>query len=177
MASARAMRAAALVVLASSAAAFHAPALPMTRGASRASSLSLAPHGRVSLASRRAAAPPLRMQEKPGDESTSGDSGLRQLLGVRGGAQTTDKWAIRVQLTKPVTWVPLIWGVACGAAAAGNYHAIWDGATFQEWSTDFCKAIVCMFLAGPLLTGFTQTINDCYFFFFFFLLITLRAFT
>ena len=22
-------------------------------------------------------------------------------------------------------------GVACGAAAAGNFHAIWDGATFQ----------------------------------------------
>ena len=38
----------------------------------------------------------------------------------QGGKQTTDKWAIRVQLTKPVTWVPLIWGVACGAAAAGT---------------------------------------------------------
>lgn len=23
---------------------------------------------------------------------------------------------------KPVTWIPLIWGVVCGAAASGNYH-------------------------------------------------------
>ncbi len=41
---------------------------------------------------------------------------------TKGGKQTTNKWAIRVQLTKPVTWVPLIWGVACGAAAAGNIY-------------------------------------------------------
>ena len=67
-----------------------------------------------------------------------------------------------LQLTKPVTWVPLIWGVACGAAAAGNYHAIWDGASLSEWTTDFFKAIVCRVLAGPLLTGYTQTINDWY---------------
>lgn len=26
------------------------------------------------------------------------------------------------QLMKPVTWIPLIWGVVCGAAASGNYH-------------------------------------------------------
>ena len=45
---------------------------------------------------------------------------------------------------------------------SGNYHAIWDGASFSEWSTDFAKAIVCMVLAGPLLTGYTQTINDWY---------------
>jgi len=101
------------------------------------------------------------MQEQP-NEPDSNDSGVRQLLGVRGGSTTTNKWAIRLQLTKPVTWVPLIWGVACGAAASGSYHAIWDGASFGEWSTDFAKAIVCMFLAGPLLTGYTQTINDWY---------------
>lgn len=32
-----------------------------------------------------------------------------------------NKWKIRLQLTKPVTWPPLIWGVACGAAASGNF--------------------------------------------------------
>ena len=37
-------------------------------------------------------------------------SSVAQLLGVRGGEQTADKWKIRLQLTKPVTWVPLIWG-------------------------------------------------------------------
>jgi len=103
----------------------------------------------------------LRMQANPETEETAG-SGLRQLLGVRGGSRTENKWAIRLQLTKPVTWVPLIWGVACGAAASGKYHAIWDGASFSDWSSDFGKALVCMVLAGPLLTGYTQTINDWY---------------
>ena len=28
----------------------------------------------------------------------------------KGAALETDKFKIRVQLTKPVTWVPLIWG-------------------------------------------------------------------
>lgn len=31
-----------------------------------------------------------------------------------------NKWKIRLQLTKPVTWPPLVWGVVCGAAASGN---------------------------------------------------------
>ena len=31
-----------------------------------------------------------------------------------------DIWKIRVQLTKPVTWPPLVWGVVCGAAASGH---------------------------------------------------------
>ena len=31
-----------------------------------------------------------------------------------------DIWKIRLQLTKPVTWVPLMWGVICGAAASGE---------------------------------------------------------
>lgn len=38
-------------------------------------------------------------------------------------------WKIRLQLTKPVTWPPLVWGVVCGAAASGtkplrNMHVI-----------------------------------------------------
>lgn len=37
------------------------------------------------------------------------------------GASTTDDiLKIRLQLTKPVTWIPLIWGVLCGAAASGT---------------------------------------------------------
>eukprot|EP00798_Chlamydomonas_sp_ICE-L_P006581 gene6581-3233_t len=38
-------------------------------------------------------------------------SGARQLLGMKGAALETDIWKIRLQLTKPVTWVPLIWGL------------------------------------------------------------------
>jgi chlorophyll/bacteriochlorophyll a synthase len=85
----------------------------------------------------------------------SAESGAaRQLLGVKGASSTTSKWKIRLQLMKPVTWIPLIWGVTCGAAASGNYH--WNDAT------DIGKAALCMFLAGPLLTGYTQVINDWY---------------
>lgn len=38
--------------------------------------------------------------------------GVAQLLGIKGADAETNKWKIRLQLTKPVTWVPLIWGEA-----------------------------------------------------------------
>nr|ACN41022.1 unknown [Picea sitchensis] len=82
-----------------------------------------------------------------------GSSNLNQLLGIKGAAQETDKLKIRLQLTKPVTWAPLIWGVVCGAASSGNF----------DWTVeDVTKAIACMVLSGPLLTGYTQTLNDWY---------------
>jgi chlorophyll synthase len=54
---------------------------------------------------------------------------------------------------KPITWIPLIWGVVCGAASSGGY--VWG-------VEDFLKAMTCMLLSGPLLTGYTQTLNDFY---------------
>jgi chlorophyll/bacteriochlorophyll a synthase len=78
----------------------------------------------------------------------------RQLLGMKG-AQSgeTSIWKIRLQLMKPITWIPLIWGVVCGAASSGGY----------VWSLEHVLiAAACMLLAGPLLTGYTQTINDLY---------------
>lgn len=39
-----------------------------------------------------------------------GSAAARQMLGMKGASDETDIWKIRVQLTKPVTWVPLIWG-------------------------------------------------------------------
>merc|ERR1719387_1584730 len=90
------------------------------------------------------------------------DGDARQLLGLRGASQSDDIWKIRLQLTKPVTWVPLIWGVLCGAAASGNYHAIWSGAPLEVCIEDAAKSFGCMVLSGPLLTGYTQTINDWY---------------
>ncbi|KAF2306418.1 hypothetical protein GH714_017844 [Hevea brasiliensis] len=64
-----------------------------------------------------------------------------------------NKWKIRLQLTKPVTWPPLVWGVICGAAASGNF----------QWNLeDVAKSIVCMMMSGPFLTGYTQTLNDYY---------------
>jgi len=77
----------------------------------------------------------------------------RQLLGMKGAANASSIWKIRLQLMKPVTWIPLIWGVVCGAASSGGY--VWTG-------EDFFKALSCMLLSGPLMTGYTQTFNVFY---------------
>ncbi|KAL0309986.1 UNVERIFIED_CONTAM: Chlorophyll synthase, chloroplastic [Sesamum radiatum] len=91
---------------------------------------------------------------KAPDKAPAGSgSSINQILGIKGAKQETDKWKIRVQLTKPVTWPPLVWGVVCGAAASGN---------FQWTLEDVAKAVVCMIMSGPCLTGYTQTINDWY---------------
>ncbi len=80
-------------------------------------------------------------------------SDARQLLGIKGASETTSIWKLRLQLMKPVTWIPLLWGVVCGAAASGNYH----------WRLpDVIASIACMVMSGPLLAGYTQTINDYY---------------
>ncbi|KAH8048703.1 chlorophyll synthetase [Aureococcus anophagefferens] len=119
------------------------------------------------LKTRRVDAPPTIVSAK-GDlegDAKVGSSGFRQLVGFRGAADTEDEplWKIRVQLTKPGTWVPLIWGVACGAAASGNYRwPLLGGASLAEGGEDLAKALTCMVLSGPCLTGFCQTINDWY---------------
>lgn len=95
---------------------------------------------------------------KPETITTAADeeqgSKARQLLGMKGAASgETSIWKIRLQLMKPITWIPLIWGVVCGAASSGGY--VWG-------IEDFIKALTCMLLSGPLLTGYTQTLNDFY---------------
>lgn len=40
---------------------------------------------------------------------------VAQILGIRGGDKESNIWKIRLQLTKPVTWIPLIWGIAYSA--------------------------------------------------------------
>ena len=90
--------------------------------------------------------------QSAGSEDQS--SKARQLLGMKG-AQSgeTNIWKIRLQLMKPITWIPLIWGVLCGAASSGQF----------EWHIDTVLiALACMLMSGPLLTGYTQTINDYY---------------
>jgi len=81
-------------------------------------------------------------------------SKARQLLGMKGAqAGETSIWKIRLQLMKPITWIPLIWGVVCGAASSGNY----------TWSLEnVLIAAACMLMSGPLLAGYTQTMNDFY---------------
>jgi len=92
------------------------------------------------------------LTRSPNPEATSG-SAARQLLGMKGAGGTSTIWKIRLQLMKPVTWIPLIWGVLCGAAASGNFH--W---TLPEVGA----SVACMLMSGPLLAGYTQTINDFY---------------
>jgi len=88
------------------------------------------------------------------ENTENAGSKTRQLLGMKGAAPgETSIWKIRLQLMKPITWIPLIWGVVCGAASSGAY----------TWSIeDVLKAATCMLLAGPLMAGYTQTINDFY---------------
>ncbi|AQK85431.1 Chlorophyll synthase chloroplastic [Zea mays] len=89
----------------------------------------------------------------PNKAPAADGSSFNQLLGIKGAKQESDIWKIRLQLTKPVTWPPLVWGVLCGAAASGNFH----------WTVeDVAKSIVCMIMSGPCLTGYTQTLNDWY---------------
>ncbi len=75
----------------------------------------------------------------------------KQLLGIKGASETSSIWKLRIQLMKPITWIPLIWGVICGAAASGN---------FQWTISNVLASLACMLMSGPLLAGYTQTIND-----------------
>lgn len=87
------------------------------------------------------------------DNPTTAGGAARQLLGMKGASGSTNIWKLRLQLMKPVTWIPLIWGVLCGAAASGHF----------QWNrSDVLAALACMLMSGPLLAGFTQTINDFY---------------
>jgi chlorophyll/bacteriochlorophyll a synthase len=95
------------------------------------------------------------MSNTPSNASeVSSTAKTRQLLGMKGAAPgETSLWKIRLQLMKPITWIPLIWGVVCGAASSGAY----------TWSLeDILKAAACMLLSGPLMTGYTQTVNELY---------------
>ncbi len=92
------------------------------------------------------------MSNSPNPEAPSG-GGARQLLGMKGASGSQNIWKLRLQLMKPVTWIPLIWGVICGAAASGH---------FQWTLQDNLASLACMVMSGPLLAGFTQTINDYY---------------
>jgi chlorophyll/bacteriochlorophyll a synthase len=88
------------------------------------------------------------------NQTQDSTSKTRQMLGMKGAtAGETNIWKIRLQLMKPITWIPLIWGVVCGAASSGAY--VWN-------IENFLMALSCMLLSGPLMTGYTQTINDYY---------------
>ncbi len=90
----------------------------------------------------------------PNEVTDNRSAKARQLLGMKGAdVKETSIWKIRLQLMKPITWIPLIWGVVCGAAASGNF----------TWTLEnVLMSATCMLLSGPLLAGYTQTLNDFY---------------
>lgn len=63
----------------------------------------------------------------------SKDSAVRQMMGMKGAALETDKFKIRVQLTKPVTWIPLIWGGWPGWETQGGVPGGWGGCGLWLW--------------------------------------------
>lgn len=108
--------------------------------------------------------------KKKGRKEPFRDAKVRQILGLKNPSMDEiEKWKIRLQVMKPVSWIPLSLIVMCGAAASGNYHWIW-----QPWSTDFdvqeaivgledtMKGFAAILLSGPFSEGFAQTINDWY---------------
>jgi chlorophyll/bacteriochlorophyll a synthase len=103
------------------------------------------------LSATDALSPELTSLEDPGSKRKGN---ARQLLGMKGAeAGETSVWKIRLQLMKAITWIPLIWGVVCGAASSGKF----------TWSVEnVLISAACMLMSGPLLTGYTQTINDYY---------------
>jgi len=96
----------------------------------------------------------LAMSETPTPAQPNRSAKTRQMLGMKGASPgETNIWKIRLQLMKPITWIPLIWGVVCGAASSGSY----------QWTLEnVLIAAACMLMSGPLLTGYTQTLNDFY---------------
>ena len=77
-------------------------------------------------------------------------SDARQLLGMKGASGTTNIWKLRLQLMKPVTWIPLIWGVICGAAASGQY----------EWRPDHVLAAIACMVLSAVSPACHQTLAD-----------------
>ena len=90
----------------------------------------------------------------PDQELSNADLKTRQILGMKGATATeTSIWKLRLQLMKPITWIPLMWGVICGAASSGGY----------TWTLEnVLIAAACMLLSGPIMTGYTQIMNDYY---------------
>jgi len=58
-----------------------------------------------------------------------------------------------IALMKPVTWFAPMWAFLCGAVASGA----------TDWNpTDIGRIVLGMLMAGPILLGVSQVINDYY---------------
>ena len=80
---------------------------------------------------------------------------LRLLLGFKGGAveEELPQWSYHLQLLKPGTWLPLIIGIFLGVISSGSF----------TWTVSGLLTLTGLILiTGPLMTGFSQTINDLF---------------
>lgn len=83
---------------------------------------------------RIAAEPETEKMENLEEQKPSG-SRAAQLLGIRGATEEQNIWKIRLQLTKPVTWVPLVWG----RRSFSSILSICFGSRGRLWSCSFRK--------------------------------------
>ena len=63
--------------------------------------------------------------------------------------QDRPDWAAYLELTKPITWFPPMWAFACGLVSSGR-------PLLDYWGL----AVAGMLLAGPLVCGASQIVND-----------------
>ncbi len=61
----------------------------------------------------------------------------------------TPNWTAYVELTKPITWFPPMWAFGCGIVSSGESLA-------ERWPF----ALAGVLLAGPLVCGMSQIVND-----------------
>lgn len=65
--------------------------------------------------------------------------------------QSRHVWLVRsIQLMKPVTWFAPTWAFMCGAIASGALG----------WNESIGRLLLGMFMAGPILCGLSQVVND-----------------
>ena len=60
-------------------------------------------------------------------------------------------WSAVLELLKPITWFPPMWAYACGVVSSG-----------QPMGTRITEILIGVLLAGPLVCGTSQAVNDWY---------------
>ncbi|MGJ3239670.1 MAG: chlorophyll synthase ChlG [Anaerolineae bacterium] len=68
-------------------------------------------------------------------------------------ADSPSMLARSIMLMKPVTWFPPTWAFLCGAVASGA--VVWS-------APDMLRMVLGMIMAGPILCGMSQVVNDYY---------------
>ncbi|MEM9105780.1 MAG: chlorophyll synthase ChlG, partial [Pseudomonadota bacterium] len=74
-----------------------------------------------------------------------------ETFGVRPELRSVPDWRAVLALLKPITWFPPMWAYICGAISV-------NGAAGDRW----LYVAAGIFLAGPLVCGTSQAVNDWY---------------